>query len=116
MIQEVGVFAETLSEFRVGEEAQLLEELAIEAGRRRGTRASRAPRARGRTALRRDAPDPRTSAPPASRRRRFFFFRPSHTFLYHFIRPLTLIAQVSFKLYPSPQYSLICLLFHISTK
>lgn len=97
MIEEVGVFAETLSELRVGEEAQLLEELAIEAGRRGGARASRAPRAPralSRTALRRDAPDSRTSAPPASRRRRFFYFQAVVHFYYHFIRPHTLISQL----------------------
>lgn len=67
VVYVVGVLAETLPELRVGEEAQLLEELAIEARRRRGARAARAPRARSRAARRRDAPAPRTSAPPASR-------------------------------------------------
>lgn len=70
MVQEVRVFSETLAELRVWEVAQLLEELGIEARRRRGARPARAPRARARTALRRDAPEPRPSAPPASRRRR----------------------------------------------
>lgn len=69
VVQEVGVLAEALLQLRVREIAQLLEELAIEAGRRRGARAARAPRARARTALRRDAPEPRPSAPPASHNR-----------------------------------------------
>lgn len=69
MVQEVGVLSETLLEFRVGQVAQLLEELGIEARRRRGARVARAPRARARTALRRDARDSRPSAPPAARRR-----------------------------------------------
>ncbi|CAD0196718.1 unnamed protein product [Chrysodeixis includens] len=70
VVQEVRVLSETLLKLRVWEVAQLLEELGIEARRRRGARPARAPRARARTALRRDAPEPRPSAPPASRRRR----------------------------------------------
>ncbi|CAF4773860.1 unnamed protein product [Pieris macdunnoughi] len=64
MVYEVRVFAETLAKFRVWKMAQLVEELEIEAGRRRGTRVARAPRARTRTALRRDPPARRTSARP----------------------------------------------------
>lgn len=67
VVQEVWVLSETLAELRIGQVAQLLEELAIEARRRRGARPARAPRAWARTALRRDALDPRPSAPPASR-------------------------------------------------
>lgn len=62
VVEEVRVLAEALTQLGVGEEAQLLEELAIEARRRRG--AARAPRARP-TALRRDAPRLRPSACPA---------------------------------------------------
>ncbi|VVC94386.1 unnamed protein product [Leptidea sinapis] len=66
VVQKVGIFPETLAKLRVGQTAQLVEELVIEAGRRRGTRPSRAPRARPRYTLGRDAPAPRTSASSAS--------------------------------------------------
>lgn len=80
VVDEVGVLAEALPQLRVGEVAQLLEELAIEAGRRRGARAARAPRARARTALRRDAPEPRPSAPPASHQHSF---HTTHNTIHH---------------------------------
>lgn len=94
VVQEVRVFSKTLAEFRVGEIAQLLEELGIEARRRRGTRAARAPRARARTALRRDAPEPRPSAPPALRRR-WFPYTDRHSFYCSLISHRTPTHNVS---------------------